>query len=125
MAVVLMSIVGTLITDNLVDNLGVSLETTTIIFTIALIAVFVTWYRSEKALSVHTIYTAKREWFYWAAILFTFALGTASGDLMAEGLSLGYGVSAMILLLVVYLSVTKRIRLLFQKRLKKSFPSRL
>ncbi len=100
-AVVLMSIVGTLITDNLVDNLGVSLETTTILFSIALVLVFVLWYYSEKTLSVHTIYTAKRELFYWAAILFTFALGTASGDLLAEGLALGYGTSAIIFLAVI------------------------
>lgn len=100
-AVVLMSIVGTLITDNLVDNLGVPLETTTILFSLALAIVFVLWYYSEKTLSVHTIYTAKRELFYWAAILFTFALGTASGDLLAEGLALGYGTSAVIFLVVI------------------------
>jgi len=100
-AVVLMSIVGTLITDNLVDNLGVSLETTTVIFSLALAMVFVLWYYSEKTLSVHTIYTSKRELFYWAAILFTFALGTASGDLLAEGLALGYGTSAVIFLAVI------------------------
>ena len=75
--VVLISIVGTLITDNLVDNLGVSLETTTIIFAIALAATFALWYASERTLSIHTIYTLRRELFYWAAILFTFALGTA------------------------------------------------
>jgi len=100
-AVVLMSIVGTLITDNLVDNMGVSLETTTIIFSVALIIVFSAWYASEKTLSVHTVYTAKRELFYWSAILFTFALGTASGDLMAEGLGLGYGTSALIFLGII------------------------
>ncbi len=94
-AVVSMSIVGTLITDNLVDNLGISLTTTSILFSIALAAVFVLWYLSEKTLSVHTIYSTKRELFYWAAILFTFALGTAAGDLLAEGLSLGYGLSAL------------------------------
>jgi uncharacterized membrane-anchored protein len=100
-AVVLMSVVGTLITDNLVDNLGVSLVTTTIIFSVALIVVFAAWYISEKTLSVHTIYSAKRELFYWTAILFTFALGTASGDLLAEGLALGYGTSAIIFLAVI------------------------
>ena len=83
-AVVLISIVGTLITDNLVDNLGVSLEITTILFSLALMATFITWYISQKTLSIHTIYTVKRELFYWAAILFTFALGTAAGDLAAE-----------------------------------------
>ncbi len=100
-AVVLMSIVGTLITDNLVDNMGVSLETTTIVFSIALAMVFMLWYYNEKTLSVHTIYTTQRELFYWAAILFTFALGTASGDLLAEGLALGYGTSAVIFLVVI------------------------
>ncbi|MEA2447696.1 MAG: hypothetical protein QOK47_1333 [Actinomycetota bacterium] len=96
LAVVLISIVGTLVTDNLVDNLGVSLVTTTIAFTIALAATFGTWYSSEKTLSIHTIFTTKREAFYWLAILFTFALGTAAGDLLAESLNVGYGLSAVI-----------------------------
>lgn len=95
-AVVLMSIVGTLITDYLVDELGIALTTTTIAFSLALIGVFVWWYLSEKTLSVHKIFTAKRELFYWAAILFTFALGTAAGDLVAESLDVGYAYSALI-----------------------------
>ena len=94
--VVLLSIVGTLITDNLLDNFGVSLQTTTILFSAALLTTFVVWYASEKTLSIHTIHTTKRELFYWAAILFTFALGTAAGDLAAEGLRLGYATSALI-----------------------------
>lgn len=88
--VVLISVVGTLITDNLVDNLGVSLQTTTVAFSIALIATFIVWYGIEKTLSIHTIYTTRRETFYWFAILFTFALGTAAGDLVAEGMGVGY-----------------------------------
>ena len=96
MAVVLISVVGTLITDNMVDNFGIALKTTTIIFGLALLATFVAWYASEKTLSIHTIFTTKRELFYWAAILFTFALGTAAGDLAAEGLGLGYAKSALI-----------------------------
>jgi uncharacterized membrane-anchored protein len=96
LAVVLLSIVGTLITDNLVDNFGVPLETTTIIFSVALAATFAVWYASERTLSIHTIYTRRREAFYWLAVLFTFALGTAAGDLVAEGLDLGYGTSAVI-----------------------------
>jgi uncharacterized membrane-anchored protein len=95
LAVVLISVVGTLITDNLVDNFGVALETTTIIFSIAVLATFGAWYASENTLSIHSIYTTKREAFYWLAILFTFALGTAAGDLVAEGLSLGYWISAL------------------------------
>jgi uncharacterized membrane-anchored protein len=95
-AVVLISIVGTLITDNLVDTFGVSLVTTTVAFAGALVATFALWYRSEKTLSIHTIFTRRRELFYWAAILFTFALGTAAGDLMAEHLGWGYGFSAVV-----------------------------
>jgi uncharacterized membrane-anchored protein len=94
--VVLVSIVGTLITDRLVDEMGVSLVTTTIVFSIALSVVFVLWYGSEKTLAMHSITTFKRELFYWAAILMTFALGTAAGDLLAEGTGLGYAVSALL-----------------------------
>ena len=94
LAVVVISIVGTLITDSLVDNLGVSLWTTTIAFALALTVTFIVWYSNEHTLSIHTIYTTKREAFYWCAILFTFALGTAAGDLVAEQYQLGYGVSA-------------------------------
>lgn len=96
LAVVLISVVGTLVTDNLVDNFGVSLETTTIIFAVALLVIFVIWFASERTLSIHSIFTTKREAFYWLAILFTFALGTAAGDLTAEGLNLGYWVSALL-----------------------------
>jgi len=95
LTVVLISIVGTLITDNLVDNLGVALQTTTIVFAIALAATFGAWFASEKTLSIHSIVTTRREGFYWAAILFTFALGTAAGDLVAEGLDIGYWRSAL------------------------------
>ena len=96
LAVVLISVVGTLGSDNLTDNFGVPLQTTTIIFSILLIATFVAWYASEKTLSIHSIYTTKREAFYWLTILFTFALGTAAGDLIAEGLNLGYLTSTFI-----------------------------
>ena len=96
LVVVFISVVGTLISDNLVDNLGVPLTTTTAIFMVALILVFVVWYTSEKTLSVHTIYTHKREAFYWAAILFTFSLGTSGGDLLSERMAVGYSLSAVI-----------------------------
>jgi uncharacterized membrane-anchored protein len=94
--VVLISIVGTLITDNLVDNYEVSLQTTTIVFSLALAATFTAWYSSERTLSIHTIHTTKREAFYWLAILFTFALGTAAGDLVAEKLDVGYWQSGLL-----------------------------
>jgi uncharacterized membrane-anchored protein len=95
-AVVLISVVGTLITDNLTDNLGVPLTTTTLIFSIILVIVFMVWYKYEKTLSIHKINTVRREAFYWLAILFTFALGTAAGDLLAESLNLGYLLSGII-----------------------------
>jgi len=95
LAVVLISVVGTLITDNLVENQGVQLPTTVTIFAIALAATFVAWFISERTLSIHTIVTTRREAFYWVTILFTFALGTAAGDYIAEQLNLGYWKSAL------------------------------
>lgn len=103
LVVVLISVVGTLVSDNLVDNLGISLETTSIIFGIGLIVTFALWYFSEKTLSVHTIVTLRRELFYWAAILFTFALGTSAGDLISESLQVGYALSALMFILVIAL----------------------
>lgn len=90
LTVVLISVVGTLVTDNLVDNFGVPLMTTTILFTVALAATFAIWYGIEGTLSIHSIFTPRREGFYWLAILFTFALGTSVGDQVAEGYDLGY-----------------------------------
>ena len=90
LAVVLISVVGTLITDNLTDGLGVSLVTTTGVFAALLAATFVVWYLVERSLSVHAITSTRREAFYWLTILFTFALGTAAGDLIAEKFALGY-----------------------------------
>ena len=94
--VVLISVVGTLISDNLVDGMGISLTTTSFAFGLILAAVFALWYLSERTLSIHTIVTTRRELFYWAAILFTFAMGTSVGDLLAERLDLGYGQAAVV-----------------------------
>ncbi len=96
LAVVLLSVVGTLITDNLTDHFGISLVTTTIAFSVLLALTFAAWSAKEKTLSVHDIDTTPREAFYWLAILFTFALGTAAGDLVAEQFHLGYLLSAFI-----------------------------
>src|SRR3954463_13526933 len=96
LAVVLISVVGTQITDNLSDNAGVSLVTTTTVFSIVLAVVFLAWWASERTLSIHTIYTPRREAFYWLAVLFTFALGTAAGDLTAERLAVGFAWSAVL-----------------------------
>jgi uncharacterized membrane-anchored protein len=91
--VVVISVFGTLITDNMTDRYNVPLTTSTTVFAIVLAIVFAVWYASERTLSIHTIFTTRREAFYWLAILFTFALGTAAGDLVAEQYSLGYGPS--------------------------------
>lgn len=96
LSVALVSVFGTLVTDNLTDRLGVPLETSTIIFAVLLGLTFLWWYMKEKTLSIHSIFTRRREAFYWLTILFTFALGTASGDLMAEGLGLGYLTTGLI-----------------------------
>ena len=94
--VVLISIAGTLFTDNLTDNLNISLLTSSLVWALLLGLTFAAWYGSEKSLSIHSIYTNKREAFYWLTILFTFALGTGVGDLIAERFSLGYGISFLI-----------------------------
>ena len=96
LTVVLVSVVGTQITDALTDRLDVSLYISTIVFAVALAATFAAWYASERTLSIHTITTRRRELFYWAAILFTFALGTAAGDLATEALSLGFTVGVLV-----------------------------
>jgi uncharacterized membrane-anchored protein len=96
LAVVFISVFGTLITDNLTDGHNVPLTTTTPIFAAILALVFASWFAVERTLSIHTIFTRRREGFYWLSILFTFALGTAAGDLVAEKFSLGYGPSIAI-----------------------------
>ncbi len=90
LTVVLVSIVGTQLTDLLTDKLEVSLYVSTAAFACALAVTFVIWYGVERTLSIHTIVTTRRELFYWTAILFTFALGTAAGDLATEALGLGF-----------------------------------
>jgi uncharacterized membrane-anchored protein len=94
--VVVISVFGTLITDNMTDAHNVPLTTSTPIFAAILALVFAVWYFVERTLSMHSIVTTRREAFYWLAILFTFSLGTAAGDLVAEKFSLGYGPSIAI-----------------------------
>lgn len=99
--IVLISIFGTLVTDNLTDVLKFPLEYSTILFSVLLLATFAIWYWQEKTLSIHSIFTTKREAFYWLAVLFTFALGTAAGDLYAEALGLGYATTGLIIAAIV------------------------
>jgi len=106
LTVVFVSVLGTLVTDNMTDHLGVPLEVSTIVFSVILAGVFLAWYLSERTLSIHSVFTRRREAFYWLAILVTFALGTATGDLVSEGLGLGYfltGVLCLVLIAIVTL----------------------
>jgi uncharacterized membrane-anchored protein len=96
LTVVLISVVGTQITDALTDGLDVSLYLSTSVFAVALAVTFAVWYAFERTLSIHTIVTMRRELFYWTAILFTFALGTAAGDLATEALQLGFRVGVFV-----------------------------
>jgi uncharacterized membrane-anchored protein len=96
LTVVLVSVVGTQITDLLTDRLGVSLYWSTATFAVMLAAIFALWYGLERTLSIHTIVTTRREQFYWAAILCTFALGTAAGDLATEALGLGFNLGVLV-----------------------------
>lgn len=95
LTVVLVSIVGTQITDLLTDRLGVSLYSSTAAFAAMLAAIFAVWYAVERTLSIHAIVTTRRELFYWAAILCTFALGTAAGDLATEALGIGFNLGVL------------------------------
>ncbi len=96
LTVVLISVVGTQITDALTDGLGVSLYVSTSVFAAALAATFAAWFASERTLSIHSIVTSRREVFYWTAILFTFALGTAAGDLATEAVGLGFNLGVVV-----------------------------
>jgi uncharacterized membrane-anchored protein/acylphosphatase len=99
--VVLISVFGTLVTDNLTDSMGVPLELSTAVFSVLLGLTFLFWYLSEKTLSIHSIFTRKREVFYWLTILFTFALGTAVGDLYSEQLGFGYLFTGLAVILII------------------------
>jgi uncharacterized membrane-anchored protein len=115
-AVVLLSVVGTLITDNMVEHFNVTLTTSTVVFSILMLASFAAWYASEGTLSIHSIHSRKREAFYWTAILFTFALGTAAGDLIAEKYDLGYGKSVVLfagLIAVIFVAWRRGLNAIF------------
>ncbi|WP_256796424.1 hypothetical protein [Terrabacter sp. Ter38] len=94
--VVLISVVGTLLTDNLTDNLNVPLPLTTGVIAIVLVGVFGVWYFRERTLSIHSIVTRPREAFYWLAVLVTFALGTAAGDWTLDLTGWGPGLSVLL-----------------------------
>jgi uncharacterized membrane-anchored protein len=90
LAVAMVGVFGTMAADVLHVGLGIPYAVSTTFYAIVLTAVFLTWQRSELTLSIHSILTRRRELFYWAAVLATFALGTAAGDMTARTLGLGY-----------------------------------
>ncbi|MFC5003630.1 hypothetical protein ACFPIJ_38135 [Dactylosporangium cerinum] len=96
LCVVLVSIFGTQLTDFFTDTLGVPLAASTVVFSVLLAVVFAIWHRQERTLAIASINTPRREAFYWAAILTTFALGTAAGDFATEALNLGFRNGALI-----------------------------
>lgn len=95
-AVALTGVVSTLISDDLTDSMGVPPETSTTVFAVVLAVVFAVWFRRERTLSLHSIDTTGRESFYWLAVLFAFALGTAAGDLVSEHIGLGHWLPAVL-----------------------------
>jgi len=95
-AVVMVAVFGTMAADVLHVELHIPYVATTVGFALALAAVFVLWYAGERTLSIHTIYSGRRELFYWAAVIATFALGTAAGDMTAATLHLGYFASLVV-----------------------------
>jgi len=99
-AVLMVAVFGTMMADGIRDGAGISYSVTTPLFAAVVAAIFLFWYRSEGTLSIHSINTRRREAFYWSAVLATFALGTAAGDLTAYSLNLGFWASAALFAVV-------------------------
>jgi uncharacterized membrane-anchored protein len=95
-AVMMVAVFGTMVSDGLRDGAGISYAVATVFFSLTTAIVFALWYRSEGTLSIHSITTRRRETYYWSAVLSTFALGTASGDLTALSLNIGFFGSALL-----------------------------
>lgn len=99
--VIMVSIFGTMAADVVHVGFGVSYLASSIFFVVALAVIFTIWYASEKTLSIHSIYTRRRETFYWFTILTTFALGTAAGDMTATTMHLGYFYSGVMFAILI------------------------
>lgn len=110
-AIVMVSVFGTLTADGLRVGLGLSYLAATATFAAALAVVFAVWYASERTLSIHSIYTRRRELYYWATVMITFALGTAAGDLTARTFGLGYLTSGVLFAVVIAIPLLAHLRL--------------
>jgi uncharacterized membrane-anchored protein len=95
-AVAMVAVFGTMVADAIHIGLGVPYKVSALMFAVVLTVIFVVWYRSERTLSIHSIYTPRREFCYWATVCATFAMGTAVGDLTAQKLHWGYLVSGIV-----------------------------
>lgn len=100
LTVTLVAIFGTMVADAIHIVLGVPYVVSTATFGLLLIVLFVAWHASERTLSIHSIFTRRRELFYWSAVVITFALGTAAGDLTATSLGFGYFLAGVFFLLL-------------------------
>lgn len=100
-AVAMITLFGTMAADVAHVGLGVPYQTSTVFFATVLAVIFVIWYVSEKTLSIHSISTRRREFFYWGAVMATFALGTTAGDLTAKTLGWGYFSSTLLFLAII------------------------
>ncbi|MFZ0322857.1 MAG: hypothetical protein WAN48_01870 [Actinomycetes bacterium] len=101
LAVVMVSIFGTMVADVMHIVVGIPYVVSTIFFSVALVVVFAVWYAVEGTLSIHSIHTRRRELFYWATVLTTFALGTAAGDMTATTLGLGWFAAGVLFAVVI------------------------
>jgi uncharacterized membrane-anchored protein len=110
LAVAAVGVFGTMAADVLHVGLGIPYLDSTTFFAVALAGVFALWYLGEKTLSIHSIHTARRELFYWAAVMTTFALGTAAGDLTAVTLHLGYLSSGLLFAVVIAVPAVAHVR---------------
>jgi uncharacterized membrane-anchored protein len=95
-AVAMVAVTGTMVADSLHRFVGLSYAVTTPFYAVVLTVVLASWWRSERTLSIHSIYTRRRETFYWVTVMATFALGTAAGDLTAATMHLGYFTSGLL-----------------------------
>ena len=105
-AVAMVAVFGTMVADAMHVGLGVPYKVSVTLFAVALAVIFVIWYRVEGTLSIHSIVTPRREFFYWATVCCTFALGTATGDLTATTLHLGYFTSGVVFTLAILAPLT-------------------
>jgi uncharacterized membrane-anchored protein len=101
LAVVMVAIFGTMVADVLHVGLGIPYVISTAVFAVTLVLIFAAWYAVERTLSIHSICTRRREFFYWSTVMATFALGTAAGDLTAATMGLGFLASGVLFAVVI------------------------